>query len=244
MWSIESDALAADPKTRRKMTDPKRLASTLLGHPPASLALIEQALTHRSAGPVNNERLEFLGDALLGFVIAEVLLQRFPEASEGDLTRRRATLVNREALAKIARSLDLGDYLRLDPGALRSGGHARDSVLSDALEALIGALYLDQGFVPAKQVILKLCAEALADVANQEARKDPKTRLQEWLQARRRGLPEYEVTEVTGEQHAQRFRVRCRLPDDGRECLGNGSSRRRAEQQSAETMLALLSENE
>lgn len=221
-------------------TGPFRLAAALIGHPPGSLALIEQALTHRSAGPVNNERLEFLGDALLGFVIAEVLLQRFPNASEGDLTRRRATLVNREALAKIARSLNLGDHLRLDPGALRSGGHARDSVLSDALEALIGAIYLDQGFAGAKQVILKVFDQALVDVANQEARKDPKTRLQEWLQARRRALPEYEVTAVTGEQHAQRFQVRCRLPDDDRECVGDGSSRRRAEQQSAETMLALL----
>ncbi|MEA3640047.1 MAG: ribonuclease III [Lamprobacter sp.] len=225
-------------------TDPLRLATSLIGHPPGSVALIEQALTHRSAGPVNNERLEFLGDALLGFVIAEVLLQRFPDASEGDLTRRRATLVNREALAKIARSLSLGDYLRLDSGALRSGGHARDSVLSDALEALIGAIYLDQGFTGAKQMILRVFADALADVANQEARKDPKTRLQEWLQARRRGLPEYEVTAVTGEQHAQRFQVRCRLPDDGRECLGDGSSRRRAEQQSAETMLAQLSDED
>lgn len=224
--------------------DPKRLAMALIGHPPDSLALIEQALTHRSAGPVNNERLEFLGDALLGFVIAEVLLQRFPEASEGDLTRRRATLVNREALAKIARALELGDHLRLDSGALRSGGHARDSVLSDALEALIGAIYLDQGFAPAKQMILKVFAEPLAEVAKQEARKDPKTRLQEWLQARRRALPEYEVTAVTGEQHAQCFQVRCRLPDDGRECLGDGSSRRRAEQQSAETMLALLTETD
>ncbi|WP_462320700.1 ribonuclease III [Halochromatium sp.] len=221
-------------------TGPTRLATALIGQPPESMALIEQALTHRSAGPVNNERLEFLGDALLGFVIAEVLLQRFPDANEGDLTRRRAALVNREALAKIARSLSLGDHLRLDSGALRTGGHARDSVLSDALEALIGAIYLDQGFPRAKQVILKVFAESLADVAKQEARKDPKTQLQEWLQARRRVLPEYEVTAVTGEQHAQRFQVRCRLPDDGRECLGDGSSRRRAEQQSAETMLALL----
>ncbi len=224
--------------------DPTRLATSLIGQPPASVALIEQALTHRSAGPVNNERLEFLGDALLGFVIAEVLLQRFPAATEGDLTRRRAALVNREALATIARSLELGDYLRLDSGALRSGSHARDSVLSDALEALIGAIYLDQGFACAKQMILKIFTTALAEVANQDARKDPKTRLQEWLQARRRELPDYEVVAVTGEQHAQRFQVRCRLADDGRECVGDGSSRRRAEQQSAETMLALLTESD
>lgn len=222
--------------------DPARLVASLTGTQPGSLALIEQALTHRSAGPINNERLEFLGDALLGFVIAEVLLQRFPDASEGDLTRRRATLVNREALARIARTLELGDYLRLDAGALRTGGHARDSVLSDGLEALIGAVYLDQGFGCAKRTILNVFAEALADVASRDARKDPKTRLQEWLQARRRGLPEYEVTAITGEQHEQRFQVRCRLPDDERICVGDGSSRRRAEQQSAETMLSLLTE--
>jgi ribonuclease-3 len=222
--------------------DPLRLVTALIDREPGSSALIEQALTHRSAGPVNNERLEFLGDALLGFVIAEVLLQRFPHASEGDLTRRRATLVNREALAKIARALELGNYLRLDSGALRSGGHARDSVLSDALEALIGAIYLDQGFTCAKQMILRIFADALADVANRDAGKDPKTRLQEWLQARRRSLPEYEVISITGEQHAQRFQVRCSLPDDGRCCVGDGSSRRRAEQQSAETMLAQLAE--
>jgi len=226
------------------MSDPVRLVTSLIGRAPESTALIEQALTHRSAGPVNNERLEFLGDALLGFAIAEVLLQRFPDASEGELTRRRATLVNREALATIARSLELGDFLRLDPGALRSGGHARDSVLSDALEALIGAIYLDQGFRCAREMILNVFAEALSDVARRDVGKDPKTRLQEWLQARRLALPEYEVTAVTGEQHAQSFQVRCRLPDDGRTCFGEGSSRRRAEQQSAETMLALLVEQE
>jgi ribonuclease-3 len=226
------------------MADPNRLVHSLIGRKPESTALIEQALTHRSAGPVNNERLEFLGDALLGFVIAEVLLQRFPDASEGDLTRRRATLVNREALARIARALALGDYLRLDPGALRSGGHARDSVLSDALEALIGAIYLDQGFACAKQMILRVFTDALAEVANRDAGKDPKTRLQEWLQARRRSLPEYEVIAITGEQHAQRFQVRCRLADEERSCIGDGSSRRRAEQQSAETMLTQLIEQE
>jgi ribonuclease-3 len=220
--------------------DPAHLVASLTGAPPRSLALIEQALTHRSAGPVNNERLEFLGDALLGFVIAEALLQRFPDASEGELTRRRATLVNREALARIARAMALGDHLRLDAGALRTGGHARDSVLSDGLEALIGAVYLDQGFATAKRMVLSVFSEAIADTSSREARKDPKTRLQEWLQARGRCLPEYSVTAITGAQHAQRFTVCCRLPDDGFSCVGEGSSRRRAEQQSAETMLALL----
>jgi ribonuclease-3 len=220
--------------------DPSRLIVRLIGHPPASRSLIEQALTHRSAGRVNNERLEFLGDALLGFVIAEVLLQRFPNASEGDLTRRRATLVNGQALAAIARSLELGDLLRLDSGAQRSGGHARDSVLADALEALIGAVYLDQGFVTAQRMILDIFADALVAVANSEVRKDPKTRLQEWLQQRRRALPAYEVVDISGEQHAQHFRVRCLLNDAEHACIGDGSSRRRAEQASAERMLDLL----
>jgi ribonuclease-3 len=222
--------------------DPSRLATRLLGHPPARPALIEQALTHRSAGPLNNERLEFLGDALLGLIIAEALLERFPRASEGELSRRRATLVNKEALAGVARGLRLGDYLRLGSGELRTGGHARDSILADAFEALLGAIYLDQDFATARQVVLSVFDEPLSDGANRDAGKDPKTRLQEWLQARQLGLPDYEVIDIHGEQHAQRFSVRCRLAGDGREAVGDGSSRRRAEQQAAETMLALLME--
>jgi ribonuclease-3 len=222
--------------------DPSRLATRLLGHPPARPALIEQALTHRSAGPLNNERLEFLGDALLGLIIAEALLERFPRASEGELSRRRATLVNKEALAGVARGLRLGDYLRLGSGELRTGGHARDSILADAFEALLGAIYLDQDFATARQVVLSVFDEPLSDGANRDAGKDPKTRLQEWLQARQLGLPDYEVIDIHGEQHAQRFSVRCRLAGDSREAVGDGSSRRRAEQQAAETMLALLME--
>jgi len=221
---------------------PKRLMAHLLGHPPSRPELIEQALTHRSAGPVNNERLEFLGDALVGLVVAEVLLQRFPQASEGELSRRRAALVNREALARIARELGLGDYLRLGSGELRTGGHARDSILADGFEALMGAIHLDQGFATARDVVLRLFEQPLAEVATRAAGKDPKTRLQEWLQARGQGLPEYEVIDVHGEQHAQRFTVRCRLAADGRAAVGDGTSRRRAEQQAAETMLAQLTE--
>ena len=222
--------------------DPSRLATRLLGHAPARPALIEQALTHRSAGPLNNERLEFLGDALLGLIIAEALLERFPRASEGELSRRRATLVNKDALAGVARGLRLGDYLRLGSGELRTGGHARDSILADAFEALLGAIYLDQDFATARQVVLSVFDEPLSDGANRDAGKDPKTRLQEWLQARQLGLPDYEVIDIHGEQHAQRFSVRCRLAGDGREAVGDGSSRRRAEQQAAEMMLALLME--
>jgi len=202
--------------------------------------LYVQALTHRSAAGDNNERLEFVGDALLGFVIAEALWERFPDADEGHLSRLRASLVKKESLAALARRLALSDHLRLGPGELRTGGHARDSILADALEAVLAAVYLDQGFAGARQVILAVFREALEATGKAGGLKDPKTRLQEALQARRRPLPEYAVLEVTGSQHAQTFRVRCFLPDDGRSAEGEGTSRRRAEQQAAESALALL----
>ncbi|TVQ85384.1 MAG: ribonuclease III [Chromatiaceae bacterium] len=221
-------------------TDPQRLLARLLARPANHPELIVQALTHRSAGPDNNERLEFLGDALLGLVIAEELLERLPAADEGELSRRRAALVNQDALAAMARGLQLGDYLRLGAGELRTGGHTRDSILADAFEALLGAIYLDQGFAVVRELVLNLYAEALAEAASSLMRKDAKTRLQEWLQARRRGLPEYDVLGVSGEQHAQQFTVCCRLTDSEASAIGEGSSRRRAEQQAAETLLALL----
>lgn len=200
----------------------------------------EQALTHRSAGAHNNERLEFLGDALLGFVIAEALWQRFPEADEGRLSRARATLVRQESLAEQARALQLGDYLRMGSGEVRTGGHTRDSILSDAFEALLGAYYLDQGFAAAQTLILRLFADGLQQVAVKAPSKDPKTQLQEALQADQRPLPEYDVMDVSGKPHQQRFVVRCSLPDTGQASQGIGSSRRRAEQQAAETMLEQL----
>lgn len=201
---------------------------------------LQQALTHRSAGAENNERLEFLGDALLGFVIAEALCERFPEADEGRLSRLRASLVNKEALAGLARRLELGEYLCLGAGELRTGGHARDSILADALEALFAALYLDLGFDGARAVILSVFREPLDRVSEQGSSKDPKTRLQELLQSRRRPLPEYEVLLVDGTQHAQTFRVRCTLTDRGQSTEGDGTSRRRAEQQAAQEMLGFL----
>lgn len=226
--------------------DQQRLLARLLARPVHRPELITQALTHRSAGAGNNERLEFLGDALLGLVIAEELLQRLPEATEGELSRHRAALVNQDALAALARGLSLGDYLRLGAGELRTGGHTRDSILADAFEALLGAVYLDQGFAVARDLVLRLYAETLAETTSRQVRKDAKTRLQEWLQARRRALPEYDVLGVSGEQHAQQFTVRCRLtdaePDAAPSATGTGSSRRRAEQQAAETLLALLSD--
>jgi ribonuclease-3 len=203
--------------------------------------LLARALTHRSAPGANNERLEFLGDALLGFVIAETLWERFPDADEGRLSRLRSSLVKRESLATLARGLHLGDYLRLGEGELRSGGHARESILADALEAIFAAVYVDQGFEPARKVILTLYAARLDGIAVSGTAKDPKTRLQELLQANKRPLPSYELSQVSGSDHAQNFRVRCLLADGDEAIEGEGTSRRRAEQQAAERMLALLS---
>ncbi|PQJ95514.1 ribonuclease III [Chromatium okenii] len=216
--------------------EPRRLA-LILGYSFQSIELFEQALTHRSAGTLNNERLEFLGDALIGFLIAEVLSEKFPDANEGTLSRMRASLVKRESLAELARKLKLGDYLRLGAGELRTGGHARDSILADALEAVLGAIYLDGGFTAARQVVLALFADRLNATSATQSGKDPKTQLQEWLQSRRRALPEYVVVTVAGDQHNQSFTVRCQLSDALIYSLGTGSSRRRAEQSAAELML-------
>jgi len=201
---------------------------------------LQQALTHRSAGAENNERLEFLGDALLGFVIAETLWQRFPQASEGQLTRLRAALVRESALAELARTLDLGAYLQLGRGERRDGGQHRDSILSDALEALFAAVYLDQGFGTARSVILKLYEQSLEEIDLDRPLKDPKTRLQEQLQAAQRPLPQYEILAVEGPAHAQSFLARCTLLDRGIAAEGRGKNRRTAEQAAAERMLAQL----
>ncbi|WP_295446641.1 ribonuclease III [uncultured Thiodictyon sp.] len=217
-------------------TDSRRLARAL-GYPFARWELLHQALTHRSAGAVNNERLEFLGDALIGFAVAEALVGRFPQADEGTLSRMRASLVKRESLAQLARGLQLGDYLRLGTGELRTGGHTRDSILADALEAVLGAVYLDGGFARAQAVVTQLFRVPLEQLNDARASKDPKTRLQELLQARHRPIPDYEVLTVGGTQHAQSFTVSCVLPDDRWCSRGEGSSRRRAEQAAAEAML-------
>ena len=219
--------------------DPGRLAH-VLGCRFDEERLLVQALTHRSAHGENNERLEFVGDALLGFVIAETLWDRFPDADEGSLSRLRASLVKRESLAALARAMDLGDYLRLGTGELRSGGHARESILADALEAVFAAVYLDQGFASARDVILSVFAAPLDRIQASGTSKDPKTRLQELRQAGQQPLPVYEVLGVTGSDHAQRFRVRCTLTDVAEKTEGEGTSRRRAEQQAAERMLGRL----
>lgn len=219
--------------------DRRRLARQL-GHAFRREDLLHQALTHRSAGGVNNERLEFLGDALIGFVVAEALVGGLPAADEGTLSRMRAALVNRESLAVLARGLSLGNYLRLGAGELRTGGQDRDSILADALEAVLGAVYLDAGFETARAVVMELFRQPLGQVSSAPAGKDPKTRLQELLQARRRPVPEYQVVSIGGTPHAQSFRVSCLLPDQGTQTQGEGSSRRRAEQVAAEAMLARL----
>ncbi len=200
-------------------------------------ALLERALTHRSFGPGNNERLEYLGDAVLTFVIAEMLYRGFPDASEGDLSRLRASLVSGEALAPIAASLGLGDQLRLGDGELKSGGQRRASILADALEAVFGAVFLDQGLGAARRVAERLFHPSIAALPAASDLKDSKTRLQEWLQGRGHALPAYSVLEVAGEPHDQRFRVRCDVPALALAAVAEGSSRRRAEQEAAQRIL-------
>ena len=214
--------------------------SRSLGYRFQDAALLQEAVTHRSAGSRNNERLEFLGDAVLGYVIAEALFAQFPEASEGQLSRLRASLVKRETLAAIARDLGLGDYLSLGSGELKSGGFRRDSILADALEAIFGAIVQDAGFATCRTTILGLFAERLGGLSAADGRKDPKTRLQEHLQSRKLELPVYSVQEITGKAHNQLFIIECRVEDLERSSQGRGSNRRRAEQAAAQAMLAQL----
>lgn len=203
-------------------------------------ALAEQALTHRSYGAMHNERLEFLGDSIVNFVIAEALFQRFPNTREGELTRMRATLICEPALAEIARELQLGDHIRLGSGEMKSGGKRRESILADTLEALIGAIYLDAGIDICKQRVLAWFDTRLQQVVPGEINKDPKTRVQEWLQARNRALPIYELVATRGEEHNQQFDVICRISSVQEQFAGTGMSRRAAEQAAAQSALAFL----
>lgn len=209
-----------------------------LGHVFSEPRLLQEALTHRSFGQPHNERCEFLGDSILNCVIAIALFERFGELREGELSRVRASLVRQEALHRVALGLELGDCLRLGDGELKSGGSRRPSILADALEAVFAAVYLDAGFEAAKAVIDRLYAPLIAEVDPCRPSKDPKTALQEWLQARRIALPTYTMVEVAGEAHAQEFEVSCEIPKLGVRTLGRGPSRRIAEQQSAELALA------
>lgn len=214
-----------------------------LGHRFRNLDLLEQALTHRSFGSPHNERLEFLGDGVLGCVITEELYSRFPERTEGELSRLRANLVRETALAGIARALELSASLRLGEGELASGGADRPSILADALEAVFGAVFLDGGYLAARSSVLKVYEEALARVNPGDPSKDPKTRLQELLQGRRQKLPQYRVVATRGAAHRQTFEVECTVEGPGgapRHAAGTGNSRRIAEQQAADRMLELL----
>lgn len=202
--------------------------------------LFALALTHRSANAKNNERLEFLGDAILGFVIAQKLYDRFPEASEGTLSRLRASLVNESSLAGLARQHQLGEYLVLGSGELKSGGFRRDSILSDAMEAIMGALFKDQGIGVCQEWIETLFAEKLAGLSVQSGQKDPKTQLQELMQAKKLDLPDYALVSMSGLSHEQTFTVKCTIPIVGEATVGVGITRKKAEQSAAEKMLELI----
>lgn len=208
-----------------------------LAHRFADPALLDTALTHRSAGHRNNERLEFLGDAVLGLLVAEALHARHPRASEGDLTRLRAALVREETLAAIARELALGDALRLGPGELRSGGHRRESILADAFEAVVAAVYLDGGLDACRGAVMPLLQARIDSLGDAAATKDPKTRLQEWLQGQGFALPAYTLVESAGDDHRKTFFVRCAADAIGIACVGEGGSRRGAEAHAASLVL-------
>ncbi|CDT32358.1 Ribonuclease 3 [Vibrio coralliirubri] len=203
--------------------------------------LIHLALTHRSAAGKHNERLEFLGDSILSFVIADDLYHRFPKVNEGDMSRMRATLVRGHTLAELGREFELGDYLKLGPGELKSGGFRRDSILADAVEAIIGAVYLDSDTETVRGIILSWYQSRLDAIQPGVSQKDPKTRLQEFLQGRRNPLPVYTVTNIKGEAHNQEFTVECEVAGVDRPVIGKGTSRRKAEQAAAETALEQLS---
>jgi ribonuclease-3 len=203
--------------------------------------LLEQALTHRSySRQTNNERLEFLGDSILNLIISNHIYERFSAADEGDLSRIRASLVKEESLAQVARQIDLGDYIHLGGGELKSGGFRRASILSDALEALIGAIYLDSDYAQTEAAVLHLYQEQLQNVDAGTNLRDPKTRLQEYLQANKNSLPSYQVEQITGKSHDQVFTVSCKLTDLDMQSNGKGSSRKKAEQQAAQKILDKL----
>lgn len=210
------------------------------GHAFRTPDLLAQALTHRSAGAPHNERLEFLGDALVGLIVAEALYVRWPKVDEGVLTRARAELVRESSLAALARGFDLGAQLTLGPGEMKSGGHRRDSILSDALEAVVGAIYLDGGFEACRAAVRPWFEPMIDALQPNKVGKDPKTQLQEWLQGRQKPLPQYTLLAESGEDHAKLFTVRCSVADPPASAEGEAGSRRAAEQLAAEAVLALL----
>ena len=206
--------------------------------------LLKQALTHRSAAGRNNERLEFLGDAVLDLVISDAVYKSRPDASEGDLSKLRASLVKAKTLAILAADLGIGEYLILGSGEKKTGGHRRESILADTLESLVGAVFLDSGIGAAKAIIERVFAQRLDELPAADELRDPKTRLQEWLQARGMGLPEYELVKVSGKAHKQTFEVSCRVGQTPSLTHGTSTTRRKAEQKAAADMLVKLVENQ
>lgn len=222
-------------------SDLERL-SKVLGYTFNKSDFLKTALTHRSASSNNNERLEFLGDSVLNFVIAEEVYTSYPDLPEGDLSRLRACLVNKEGLAKIAHDLDIGQYLLLGSGELKSGGYRRDSILADTIEAIFGAVYLDGGFDVCNQLIISLYKTQLKNIPDPSLLKDPKTRLQELLQSSKFSLPNYNLVGVNGKSHQQIFDIDCVIDELSIQSSGQGSSRRKAEQKAAEMAIAVVEE--
>jgi len=224
------------PRTDELLTWVERSFGYVFAQP----ALCHAAVTHRSAGADHNERLEFLGDSILNCGVARLLYDAHPEADEGALSRLRATLVSGETLAQIAGELGLGEHLRLGPGELKTGGFRRASILADALEAILGAIFLDSGFDAATAAVARIMGPRLSDLPAADTLKDPKTRLQEALQAHGLALPVYTLTAAAGDPHMQSFTVSCEVPVLGVSAVGEGASRRRAEQLAAAKLLELL----
>lgn len=214
----------------------------LIGYSFSAPSLLQLAITHRSFSGNNNERLEFLGDGVLNFIVAHQLYHRFAKLPEGDLSRLRAQLVKESSLCEIALTLNLGDYLKLGEGELKSAGWRRPSILADALEAIVGAVYLDGGFVAAETVVLKLFAEKLSTIDPKSIDKDAKSQLQEYLQSKKIELPDYVVVSIEGEAHAQSFKVECVINKLNIKTLGEGTSRRNAEQQAAQLAMEKISQ--
>lgn len=205
-----------------------------------NIDLLIHALTHRSANKIHNERLEYLGDSILSYVIAEALFERFPKVDEGDLSQMRSSLVCGETLAKMGQNFNIGDSMILGPGELKSGGHRRESIISDALEAIIGAIYLDSDIQTIKQLILAWYQTRLVQIQPGIKQKDSKTRLQEYLQGQRQNRPVYLIVEVIGDDHDQEFVVQCKLENDDNQYLGRGVNRRKAEQAAAQMAIDKL----
>ena len=222
------------------MTPAQRRLAERLGHPFTDAGLFVRALTHRSTGTGNNERLEFLGDAILTFLVAEHLFDIYPDAPEGKLTRLRSRVVRRESLAAAARKLGIGDALVLGAGELKTRGRERDSILANAFEAIIGALYLDSDLVTCRDRVRGVLEDWFEAASIDDGRKDAKTRLQELLQSQARPLPTYRIVKIGGADHRQSFTVRCRVEGVIEDTIGTGSSRRRAEQDAATHVMTIL----